>query len=71
MNKLTRDYNFKTFLEAMKFVNKVADLAEAEDHHPDISIKYNRVQLTFYTHTTNSVTEKDKQLADKIERLLN
>ena len=54
----------------MAFVNQVARLAEARDHHPDILIKYNKVTMTFYTHTENAVTDKDVRLAAEIEDLL-
>ena len=67
MERMTKDYKFKSFLEAMNFVEGVARIAESKDHHPDILIKYNQVTLTFYTHTENSVTEKDLRLAAEIE----
>jgi 4a-hydroxytetrahydrobiopterin dehydratase len=69
METLKREYKFKDFLLAMEFVNKVAALAQSRDHHPDISVKYNVVELSFYTHTTKSVTEKDRQLAAEIDAL--
>lgn len=67
MEKLTKEYKFKNFALAMDFVNKVALLAEARDHHPDIMVQYNKVTLTFYTHTANAVTEKDIRLAAEID----
>jgi 4a-hydroxytetrahydrobiopterin dehydratase len=70
MDHLQVNYQFKDFRAAMKFVNDVAELAERRDHHPDIEIKYNKVQLTFYTHTVNAVTEKDRQLAAEIDKLM-
>ncbi len=69
MNRLTKDYKFKNFVEAMKFVNQVAELAESRDHHPDFSVKYNQVSLTYWTHTENTVTEKDKALASEVDSL--
>jgi 4a-hydroxytetrahydrobiopterin dehydratase len=59
----------KDFVEAMAFVNKVALLAEKADHHPDIEIKWNRVRLVLSTHSEGGVTEKDIDLARKIDML--
>lgn len=70
MEKLSKEYKFKNFMEAMAFVQKVALISEKLDHHPDITIKYNLVQIQSYTHTTNSVTEKDHQLIAAIEKSL-
>jgi 4a-hydroxytetrahydrobiopterin dehydratase len=64
---ISKRYSFANFAEAMKFVNRVADLAEGMDHHPDITINYNAVLLTLSTHSEGGVTEKDVTLAGKIE----
>ena len=56
---LTRTYQFRNFLESMRFVNRVADAAEAADHHPDIEIHYKRVVLSYSTHSEGGLTEKD------------
>ena len=64
--EITRLYKFKDFAEAMVFVNKVAGLAEAADHHPDIDIRYNKVRLTLSTHSAGGLTEKDFSLARQI-----
>ncbi len=64
--EITRAYKFKDFAEAMAFVNKVAGLAEAADHHPDIDIRYNKVRLTLSTHSAGGLTEKDFSLALQI-----
>jgi 4a-hydroxytetrahydrobiopterin dehydratase len=69
METLQKQYKFKDFSKAMDFVNKVAQVAEARDHHPDIEILYNKVNLTYYTHTDNGVTEKDRRLAAEINDL--
>lgn len=66
-NKLDRTFLFKDFKSAMEFVNKVADLAEAENHHPDIFIGYNKVALMLCTHDAgHKITEKDRKMADLI-----
>lgn len=64
---ITRTYTCSDFKEAMQFVNKVADIAEAEDHHPDITIMYNKVTLTLTTHAINGLSENDFILAAKID----
>ena len=60
---LQRTYRFDDFREAMVFVNRVADLAEDHQHHPDILIRYNKVTLTLTTHDAGGLTEKDFSLA--------
>jgi 4a-hydroxytetrahydrobiopterin dehydratase len=66
---LIGEWKFEDFKEALAFVNKVGEAAEEVDHHPDISIKYNRVRLTLSTHSAGTVTEKDYALADVISNL--
>jgi 4a-hydroxytetrahydrobiopterin dehydratase len=60
-DELKRKFKFDAF------VNRVAELAEAADHHPDISIKYNRVKLTLSTHSEGGITGKDFALAAEID----
>jgi len=66
---MTKEYKFKDFVEAIDFVNDVAKVAEAQDHHPDILVKYNQVALTYWTHTENRVTEKDQRLAVDVDNI--
>lgn len=61
--ELVRVFQFHDFLAAMAFVNKVAQLAEAAGHHPDIDIRYNRVRLGLVTHDAGGLTRKDFSLA--------
>ena len=65
---IAKGYEFPSFPEAMRFVNNVAALAEAADHHPDILINYRKVTLTLSTHDEGGLTKKDFQLASQIER---
>ena len=65
-HKITRQFKFKDFKEAIAFVNKVADLAEREGHHPDIKIVYNKVQLDLFTHAVGGLSENDFIMAAKI-----
>ena len=64
---IQRTYQFDDFVSAMKFVNAVADAAEAAEHHPDILIRYNKVTLTMSTHDAGGLTYKDFDLAAKVD----
>lgn len=67
--KINRTWKFKDFKEAMIFVNKVAELAEHEGHHPDIAIHYNQVTLTLWTHFIGGLFENDFIVAAKINEI--
>jgi 4a-hydroxytetrahydrobiopterin dehydratase len=62
-DKLEREFKFDDFLQAIAFVNKVAELAQSENHHPDIEIHYDKVILRWWTHTAGGVTDRDRELA--------
>jgi 4a-hydroxytetrahydrobiopterin dehydratase len=66
---IRREFRFGTFLDAMEFVSQVADIAEIEDHHPDIHIFYNRVRLDLSTHAIKGLSENDFIVAAKINTL--
>lgn len=66
---IEREYKFKGFSEAMDFVNGVAGLAASEDHHPDISIMYNKVGLRLETHKIGGLSRNDFILAAKIDEM--
>lgn len=69
-NQLVRDFQFADFKTALTFVNRVADEAEAMDHHPDILLHgWNRVRLSVMTHSEGGLTNKDFQLAERINLL--
>lgn len=68
--RLQQKFKFKNFREAMLFVNKVADLAESEGHHPDIKISYNRVTIDLSTNAIKGLSENDFIMASKIEKLM-
>lgn len=63
------EFRFESFKQALQFVGRVADLAEAADHHPDIDIRYSLVRLALSTHDAGGITEKDFSLAGEIDRL--
>ena len=68
--RLTRRFEFRDFVAAMQFVNRVADVAEEQGHHPDIAIHWNTVDLTLWTHKVGGLHENDFILAAKINSLL-
>ena len=65
--KIEHKYKFKDFVEAIKFVNKVAEVAEEDQHHPDIFVSYSRVTITLWTHAIGGLSVNDFILASKIE----
>ncbi len=68
--KISAEFRFGNFREAMVFINKIAPLAEHEGHHPDLHIFYSRVRVELWTHATGGLTENDFILAAKIEKLV-
>ena len=68
-NAIERTFEFADFNGAMKFVNVVAETANAAHHHPDLHIHWNKVRVALYTHSTGGVTELDFRLAEKIDAL--
>lgn len=70
-NSLKRSFKFKDFVEAWAFMTQVALIAEKMDHHPKWSNVYNKVEITLTTHDKgNTITEKDRLLAKKIDALV-
>ncbi len=67
--KITRSLKFKDFAQALAFVNEIATIAEAERHHPDICISWNRVQLELVTHAIGGLSMNDFIMAAKINEL--
>ena len=68
--KLVRDWTFKDFVQAMAFVNRVTDLAEAAGHHPDIDIRYNQVRLGLISHDAGGITLRDSKMALRLSQEL-
>jgi len=64
-----KQFKFKDFKEAMAFVNKVAGIAEQENHHPDITISYSQVSIGLWTHAINGLSENDFILPAKIDQI--
>lgn len=69
-DKLVKSYEFKNFIEAWAFLQKVAFIAEKNQHHPEIENVYNKVKLSLCTHDIGSIiTNKDRELARLIDEL--
>ena len=65
-NEIRRTFAFSDFRAALAFVNRVGELAEAMDHHPDIDIRYSRVTLALTTHDAGGLSASDFELAERI-----
>lgn len=66
---ITKSLEFKTFRQAIDFVGRVADCAEARDHHPDVDIRFRRVVFRLTTHDAGGLTHRDARLAEDIDAL--
>lgn len=64
---IEKTFEFSTFLSAIEFVKRVAELAEEAEHHPDIDIRYNEVRIGLVTHDAGGITGNDTELAEKID----
>jgi 4a-hydroxytetrahydrobiopterin dehydratase len=70
-DELVKEYSFSNFEKAKNFVNKVAEIAEKNNHHPQIIWNYNKVKITLVTHDLGKVTDKDKKMAKEIDEIKN
>lgn len=68
-NTIVKRFEFADFAEALAFVNRIAEPAEAMNHHPDVAIHWNEVTLTLWTHASGGITERDLRLARTIDHL--
>ena len=66
---LVREFELESFPAAIAFVQRLADLAERENHHPDIDIRYRRVTVRWSTHSAGGVTDRDRDLAARTPEL--
>jgi 4a-hydroxytetrahydrobiopterin dehydratase len=66
---LVREFEFPSFPDAIAFVDRLAEVAESENHHPDIDIRYKRVGVRWSTHSAGGVTERDRALAERTSEL--
>jgi 4a-hydroxytetrahydrobiopterin dehydratase len=67
--KLHKSYTFKDFVQAVKFINRLAEIAEGEGHHPDFCVHYNRIEVTLWTHAIDGLSENDFILAAKLDTI--
>ena len=68
--KLTRTYQFANFILTIDFINALAQIAETQNHHPDLTLfAYKNLKIEIYTHDKDSITTKDYELAKAIEKL--
>jgi 4a-hydroxytetrahydrobiopterin dehydratase len=68
-NRLTKTFSFANYYETLAFVNAIAFIAHRQDHHPDLSVHYNRVVVSYSTHDAGGVTLNDCICAAKVEAL--
>ncbi|MDP3561031.1 MAG: 4a-hydroxytetrahydrobiopterin dehydratase [Legionellaceae bacterium] len=68
--EIKRSFSFKNFYETMAFVNAIAWIANAENHHPDLEVGYNYCHVRFSTHALKGLSQNDFICAAKIDRLL-
>ena len=68
--RIERLFEFDDFSQAIEFVNGVAEIAEEEDHHPEIDIRYSKVKVSLSTHSEGGLTDLDFELAEKIDTLV-
>lgn len=65
---IEKTYSFGSFRDSIVFVNRIAALADEADHHPDIDIRYDKVRIGLATHSEGGITDKDTDLAEKIDQ---
>ena len=68
--RLLRTVSTRDFRSAVELVTRIADQADEQNHHPDVSIHWNEVTLSLWTHASDGLTERDFRLAEAIERML-
>ncbi|HET9116220.1 MAG TPA: 4a-hydroxytetrahydrobiopterin dehydratase [Gaiellaceae bacterium] len=66
---LVREFELPSFPEAVAFVDRLAELAESENHHPDIDIRYRRVTVRWTTHSEGGITQRDREMAERTSAL--
>ena len=69
-DQIERKLTFPSFMDAIAFINRIAELADAADHHPEIFNVYDRVELVLTTHDASGLTEKDFKLAAQIDAVV-
>ena len=67
---IVRNLEFPTFADAISFVNRIAPIADAQDHHPDIDIRYRRLRVALISHDVGGLTKRDRRMAGLIDQEL-
>ncbi len=67
---LERTFELAAFPDAIAFVNRLAELAESENHHPDVDIRYRRVTVRWTTHSEGGITDRDRAMAERTDTLV-
>lgn len=67
---LERELRFDSFPDAIAFVNRLAEAAEAANHHPDIAISYRNVTVRWVTHSASAITDRDREMAERTDTLV-
>ncbi len=70
INQLQREYKFKNFVKAMAFANQLAEVAEAQGHHPGILVEWGKVTVTWWSHSIKGLHSNDFIMAAKTDKLL-
>ena len=68
---LTRSYKFKNFMAALSFANRIGELAEAANHHPQLNVQWGRVDIFWWSHDVKGITTSDVELAQACDALFN
>ena len=68
-DRISKLFTFKDFSEAVRFLDRIAPVADEQDHHPDVSIHWNELTLTLWTHVSGGLTERDFRLAGTIDQM--
>lgn len=66
-DEIVRDYELESFPAVISFVGRIAELADAADHHPDLDIRYNKLRVALTSHDSGGLTSRDLELATRIE----
>ncbi len=69
--RISKSYVFTGFADAMEFANKIAKIADEEDHHPDLLVSWGKVEVTLSTHSVGGLSEMDFKVAKEIDALIN
>ncbi len=69
-NALVREFELPSFPAAIAFVDRLAELAESENHHPDVDIRYRTVTVRWTTHSEGGISEKDREMAERTSALV-